>query len=358
VEVNGDVEYGHRMKVWHFCVGTMLGLALGCGGSPEAKSPRERLPENVILRVDRVDVAATQPGTQNRWDGPEREPPGTAVCSLLALGTNLLHPVSGEHAEKLCGALVRPEHRERFAEDPDLRVRLRAGASVSYDTPVVRNLASHSFTYEFVVPIAAVPPDGLGIEVLDDDGKDGAQSIGVARMTLEIIANTWESSSRMFTTSAGALSHLEVVVAPYTAMDIPKREMLASSELLPVGRRLAAGEIVHLRAEGSYTVGKWYDAKLGPRGHATADARRFNFPQEPFASAPHAAGIALAGENDLFVGALVAPCVDFTSLYAGVLRVGINDTETVNNEGKIAFEGLSRAPTPEEWGKRVNAECR
>lgn len=346
------------MKSRHFGAGMALGLVLGCGGSPEAKSPRERLPENVILRVDRVDVAATRPGTQNRWDGPEREPRGDAVCSLLALGTNLLSPVSGDHAQELCGALVRPEHRERFAQDPDLRVRLSAGASVNYDTPVTRDLTSHSFAYEFVVPTSAVPPDGLRIEVLDDDGKDGAQSIGVARLTLEAIANAWESPSRMVTTQAGALLHLEVVVAPYTPLDIAKREMLASSEPLPIGRRLAAGEIVHLRAEGSYTVGKWYDAKLGPKGYSSDSARSYNFKQEPFASAPHGAGIALAGENEVFVGALVAPCVDFTSLYAGVLRVGINDLEPVNNEGRIAFEGLLRAPTLEEWGKRVNAECR
>jgi aryl carrier-like protein len=32
--------------------------------------------------------------------------------------------------------------------------------------------------------------------------------------------------------------------------------------------------------------------------------------------------------------------------------------EPLNNEGRIAFEGLLRAPTVEEWGKRVNAECR
>jgi hypothetical protein len=347
------------MSAWHFCAGTALGLTLGCGGAPEAKSARERLPENVILRVDRVDVAATQPGTQNRWDGSAREAGGDAVCSLLGLGTNLLSPVSGDQAERLCGALVRPEHRERFPEDPDLFVRLSAGAAVRYETLVTRDLTSHSFSYEFVVPTSAVPPDGLRIEVLDDDGKNDAQSIGSIRMTLDTIATTWESPSRLHTASAGALVRLEVVVAPYTPLDIAKRELLASSEPVPIaGRRLAAGEIVHLRAEGSYTVGKWHDAKLGPRGYSTDEARRYNFRQEPFASAPHGAGIALAGEDDVFVGALVAPCVDFTSLYAGVLRVGINDTEPLNNEGRIAFEGYLRAPTVEEWTRRVNAECR
>lgn len=346
------------MKVSKCCTGMAFGLALGCGGAPEAKSPRERLPENITLRIDRVDVAGTQPGTQNRWDGSEREPQGDAVCSLLALGTNLVSPVSGDHAKDLCGALVRQEHRERFPADPDLRVRLSAGASVAYDSPVARDLTSHSFAYEFVVPTSAVPPDGLRIEVLDDDGKDGAQSIGSARLTLETIATTWESATRLFRTSSGALSNLEVVVGPYEPLTIEKREMLATSEPLPIGRRLAAGEIVHLQAKGSYTVGSWYDAKLDPRGYSTDAARRYNFQQEPFASAPHAAGIALAGENDLFVGALVAPCVTFTSHYAGVLRVGINDTEPENNEGRIAFEGYLRAPTVEEWTKRVNEACR
>ena len=67
---------------------------------------------------------------------------------------------------------------------------------------------------------------------------------------------------------------------------------------------------------------------------------------------------ALAGQDDRFVGAVVAPCVTFTSLYAGELRVGINDREPENNEGEIAFEGFVRAPTVTEWGRRVNAECR
>src|SRR5262245_13515297 len=119
------------MKEWQCFTGIALAFALtlACGGAPEAKSPRERLPENITLRVDRVDVAATQPGTQNRWDGSDREPRGEVVCSLLALGTNLVSPVSGDHAKNLCGALVREEHRERFPEDPDLLLRLSAGAS-------------------------------------------------------------------------------------------------------------------------------------------------------------------------------------------------------------------------------------
>ena len=37
---------------------------------------------------------------------------------------------------------------------------------------------------------------------------------------------------------------------------------------------------------------------------------------------------------------------------------GINDTEPVNNEGWITFEGFARAPTVEEWGRRMNVPCR
>jgi hypothetical protein len=341
------------------CGLTVVGLSVGCGGGPPAKSARERLPENIVLRVDRVAVAPKQPGTQSRWDGPERELRSSGVCSLLALGTNLLSPVSGDHAAELCGALVRLEHRERFPEDPDLRVRLAAGPTVGFESPVALDLTSHSFAYEFVVPTSAVPPDGLRIEVLDDDAKDGAQSIGVARLTLEALAETYESPTRLFSTSAGAVLQLEVVVSPYAPMELAKRKLLVTTAPAPFGKRpLMAGEVVHLRAEGKYKVGDWYDAPLGPAGYTDGAARRYNFEQEPFASAPHAAGIALAGKTDVFVGALVAPCITFASPYAGQLRVGINDAEPANNDGWITFEGFARAPTVEEWGRRMNAACR
>jgi hypothetical protein len=224
---------------------------------------------------------------------------------------------------------------------------------------VALDLASHTFAYEFVVPTSAVPADGLRVEVLDDDAKDGGQSIGIVRLTLEQLANTFESPTRLLTTSGGGVVRMEVVVAPYSPTDIAKRAFPATFDPQPImTRKLAAGEVVHLRAEGSYKVGSWYDKSVGPTGYAGDTARRYNFKQAPFVNAPHATGIALAGKNDLFVGALVAPCVTFTSLYAGDLRVGINDTEPANNDGVIAFEGYTRAPTVEEWGRRVSDECR
>jgi hypothetical protein len=347
------------MKGWNGYAATITALTLGCGGPPEAKSVRDRLPENIVVRVDRVGVSPTQPGTQNRWDGPEPELRADAVCSLVAIGTNLVSPVAGEGVQGLCGAMMRAEHLERSPQDPDLRLRLGAGASVSFESPIALNVTSHSFAYEFVVPTSAVPADGLRLEVLDDDAKDGGQSIGAKRLTLETLADTYESPTRMLTTSEGAIVQLEIVVAPYTPMDIEKRQIPATFDPQRVGiRRLMAGEIVHLRSEGKYKVGDWYDASLGPSGYSGDAARRYNFKQEPFVNAPHAAGIALAGQDDLFVGVLVAPCVTFTSVYAGDLRVGINDTEPKNNDGGIAFEGFTRAPTVKEWGRRVNAQCR
>ena len=203
-----------------------------------------------MLRVDRVDVAPKRPGTENRWDGAEPEARGNAVCSLLAIGANLVSPVSGEGVEGLCGAMIRADQRERFPQDPDLRLRLSAGANVSFESPVTLDLTSHTFAYEFVVPTSAVPADGLRIEVLDDDAKDGGQSIGVTRLTLETLAKAYESPSRLLTTSAGGLA-LEVVVSPYSPTDIAKRAFPATFDPQRIGKRkLAAGEIVHLRAEG------------------------------------------------------------------------------------------------------------
>jgi hypothetical protein len=62
-----------------------------------------------------------------------------------------------------------------------------------------------------------------------------------------------------------------------------------------------AGEVVKVRASGSFRVGSWYGESLSPTAHS------------------------------------------------GALRVGLNDSDLDNNEGLVSFEVELRAPTAEEW---------
>jgi hypothetical protein len=126
--------------------------------------------------------------------------------------------------------------------------------------------------------------------------------------------------------------------------------MSASDEpRLVSARPLAAGERVSLSAQGAYTVGSWYDKKVGPDGYPNSDPQGYNFKQAPFAAAKHACAIALIGERNRVEGTVVGTSVSFMTRVAGPLRVGVNDTDPSNNSGSLSFEGETRAPTPEEW---------
>jgi hypothetical protein len=303
--------------------------------------------------VDRVNVSATRPGTQDRWDGNVADHDDAAICSLVAAGTRLLAAEAAEGVGLLCG-FMRSKQPERDRRNPDLQVRLSAGSAVRFDSFVESDVLSHVFGYEFVVPTAAVPPDGLRFEVLDWDSGRSGEAIGVARVTLEMLAQALDSPAQLIDVPAGAVEHLELVIAPYTPLVIAPANLRASQGPLTVGgRQLAAGEIVMLRAQGSYTVGSWFDRRIGPRGYPLGKARGYNLGLEPFLSAPHGCGIALAGKNPQLAGALVAPEATFVAQYSGPLRVGLNDKDARNNRGWISFQGSTRAPKPEEWGRAL-----
>src|SRR5690606_19367876 len=135
-------------------------------------------------------------------------------------------------------------------------------------------------------------------EVLDWDSRQGGEAMGVARVTREMLAQALESPQQLIDVPAGSVEHLELVIAPYTPLVIEPANLPASEAPHAVGsRQLAAGEIVMLRAAGTYTAGSWFDQRIGPGGYPRGKARRYNLGLEPFLSAPHGCGIALAGHE-------------------------------------------------------------
>jgi hypothetical protein len=144
-----------------------------------------------------------------------------------------------------------------------------------------------------------------------------------------------------------AAQHLEISVHAYVPMKFDRSVQHASDGPRKVGTRpLIAGEFVSLQANGHYTVGPFFDTPIDPKGYPKGEARNYNV--EAFRSSPHACGVALVGELGT---AEVTPSASFVTRYAGRLRVGVNDTDLQNNQGWIAFEGSSRAPTLAEWAE-------
>lgn len=323
--------------------------ALACSGAATPTAPPE-LPKTIVLRIDRVVVSPTKPETNEPWDGPDKEPI-SAPCHLLSLALGVASsPILGSGAEFLCQVSQAKREQQRKHEDPDLALRISAGTGTAYLSPTSRDVSNDTFKYEIAVPTAAIPADGLLVEVVDDDGTQGAQPIGAIRFYRGDFARALASSTKMLVTTDPAIRRLEVIVSEYAPIKIKPTSMAASEGLRSAETRaLFAGEVVELAASGTYTVGKWYSAPLNPRGYPAEEARGYNFEPEPFHSAPHACGVATIGVEGTVHGVLVSPSQTFVARVPGPLRFGVNDNEPQNNNGSLAFQGATRAPTAEEW---------
>jgi hypothetical protein len=332
----------------------MAVLSLLVGSTPScvrgSNKPKGRmLPETLVLRVDEVVVSPSRPGTNETWDGPDVEDDPAAGCKLLALGAALANPVLGKGLDSLCSFSHAPQ-RERDPASPDLQVRLSAGDAAGYLSTVEPDTVRAVFGYEFTLPLAAIPPEGVRMDVLDIDVGKKPELIGSTRISRADLEQAFLSPTQLLTLHDDAVQKLEIVIGAYAPLSIPEARLSASSKPTAIGsRKIIAGEVVNLRASGVYTVGSWYDTKIGPAGYPGNDARSYNFSDAPFGDAPHACGIALIGATESVEGVVVGTGRIFPAVLSGTLRVGVNDTDPANNSGWLSFVGSSRAPTPTEW---------
>lgn len=324
--------------------GLVLGAAVmmvGCGGP--ADSPPV-LPAALVLRIDAVEVGS-RVGSGSSWDGPEAEEEAGVGCRVLVAGLTLVEPAASPLAA-VCG-WAKGEQKERRAEAPDLLVRLGVGADVAYTTWVEPDTTSQSLQYEVVLPIAAIPADGLRVEVLDDDREQGVELIGGMRISRQELTNAYRSGSKLLVLSDGAVRRLEVVVSGYGAVEAVELRRRASdgpAKLRPAAR---AGEVVSVRASGKFKVGSWFDETLTPAGYPGGDARSYNL--RSFEKQPHACAIALISTGRNIEGEVIGLERTFVAKHAGALSVGLNDKDLSNNEGQVSYRVTRRAPTADEW---------
>lgn len=313
-----------------------------CGGAPSV-SPPPPLPAALVLRIDAVDVQPRADGLT--WDGPASEGDPGAGCKVLVAGLAVVEPVLSS-ASVLCG-LASATPLERRHEEPDLVVRLGAAADVSYSSWVVRDTSSQALQYEFVVPVAALPADGLRLDVLDDDADQGTELIGSMRLSRDELIRTYQSSSKLLVLSGGAVRRVELVTGPYVDEPATRTARHARDEPIVIGRRVMAGEVLSVHASGSFTVGSWFDRKLDPAGYPGNEARSYNL--GPFTKEPHACAVALIGDGRTVDGVPIGADKTFVANHAGRIRVGLNDRDLTNNDGQVSFEVARRAPTVAEW---------
>jgi hypothetical protein len=270
-------------------------------------------------------------------------------------------PVAGKAAEFLCRASEpEPRQQEQDLTKPDLQVRLSAGTGQTYATETVRDVTLATFVHPFVVPVAAIPADGLRVEVVDVDGADGGEAIGAVRVSAaEALATLRSPNHILMKQQAPSLQALELVIDAYTPVPTATLVMPVSDGTKKVdGRELFAGEVVRVTAAGRYQVGHYYDAPLTPLGYPGGGPKEYNFPYEPLKSASHGCGFALVGHQQRET-TLVAACGSFLSVETGPVVVGVNDTDPSNNTGDVTFTVERRAPTADEWERQhtVGDDC-
>lgn len=323
---------------------TQVAFAGGCGGAGPKSAPAARVPDAFVLRIDVVRIGK-QSDSGRDWDGPEPERDAGAGCRVLVAGVMMLEPMLSP-LSALCG-LGGGEQRERRAEAPDLRLRLAVGSDVAYETWVVPDTSSQSLQYEFVVPSAAIPPDGLRLEVWDDDRNRESELIGDKRLSLQDLTDAYRSATKLLPVAGGAIQQLDIVVSAYQPIATTKISRRANDVPVRIAQPVRAGEVLSVRASGRFTVGSWFDRSLDPAGYPGGSARSYNL--ESFERKPHACAIALIAKGTNVEGEAVGTASTFVARHAGALSVGLNDRDPSNNQGQVTFEISRRAPTAEDW---------
>jgi len=341
---------------------TVTALPLGCGGSqaptPNAMAPIVS-PSYVVLRVDTVRVAPQRPNGTS-WDDaePPREDPFCLIVGATAGGVALGYapqaaPTALGTVTALCKALDPPAQRQHDPTLPDLQVRLSAGMGAPYVTDTIADTTLFTFAEAFVVPVDAIPPDGLRLEVVDNDdpqssGAGRAETIATLRISRDELVGALASPTHMIRRpQAPALLDLELVVTPYgstTAL----ATMSANEGTKDTHLTAFSGEVLRVRAVGSYHVGSWHSEELSPAGYPGGGPMRYNWPVEPLASAPHGSAFLLVGRHTR-TAHLTPGCTTVLVSHPGPIVLGVNDKEPENNTGSLSFTIERRPPSAAEW---------
>ncbi len=333
--------------------------------APDAAPAPAPEPEPVgwIIKVHNVRVATLRSGSSDHWDGAVADvaTSNAGLCGVVgALVGGVAGAVVGGPAVAVGAASIgkgvsealcpesRPLARERDPQAPDLVVALTVGDQTPEQmlrTPSARDSYEDAFDYAFVVPTEVIPPEGVQLRVQDQDGPGDFETLGVFHLTLHDLHDGLVQP--MLVLSDGAVLRLELSVAraPEPSQQIVDLDVARGLQVVE-GAGMMAGELVEIRAQGSYSLAK-DRAPVGPAGGGKW--KNGNIQEAPFASAEHGAALAVLGLGQRIDKLLVPGCVQLTTRYAGQLVLGINDTGTADNTGKLSFTIFRRVPTAVEW---------
>jgi hypothetical protein len=242
---------------------------LGCAHAPKTSPAR-----GVVLSMTRLTVKPTpenNPGAS--WDQGPQESNDDEGCGLL-VALDLFAPGVGSVASAVCSFNSSSSDGGQYrAEDPDLFVAFELGAA-TYTSPVIVDRPSHDLRYSLFIPQAALRGEELRVAVYDLDGADRRDSTLIADRDFTAAQLDGKIELRGEALGEPSLEILRLEIDEAPRPQAASRSMSAASSLLALDDLdIPAGMLVEIRATGSYSIGSWNDAKLGPDGYPGGTSR-------------------------------------------------------------------------------------
>lgn len=329
-------------------------VLLGCAhASPQVPPSR-----GVVVTMTRLTVKPTpndNPGA--RWDQGPQDSNDDDGCGLLAV-LDVFAPGVGTVASAVCTfSSSSSDGGQHRAEDPDLFVAFELGAA-TYTSPVIVDRPSHDLRYALFIPTSALRGDDLRVAIYDLDGEDRRQSTLIAdrEFTSAQLGGKLELRGDALGEPSLELLRLEVDAPPRPQQ--VTRTISAAAGLVAIDElELPAGMLVEIRATGSYKIGSWNDATIGPDGYPNGGPRDYNLPGEVLRKAKHGTAVALLHKDSAAQAVVVGACVRFIARSGGQLFVGVNDSDFHNNSGKLSFDIHVTNPDAQTWARGGVQTC-
>lgn len=312
----------------------------------------------VVVTMTRLTVAPTpenNPGA--RWDEGKQDSRGDEGCGLL-VALDFVAPGLGSLASTVCSlGAGGGESSQWKPEDPDLFATFEVGGA-TFVSPVIPDRASHDLEYSLFIPRQALRATGLDLAIYDLDGEDARQATLIAdhqldrgdlHRTLELRGSDLDEPS---------LKLLRLQVSKPPRPQTASHTMEANDGLIAIDSlEIPAGMLVEIRASGSYHIGSWNDAKLGPVGYPGGGPQDFNLPGQVFRTAKHGGAVALLQQDSAAQAIVVGECTRFIAQSGGTLYVGVNDRDYRNNSGELSFEIRVTTPDTDAWTAGGKQAC-
>lgn len=330
----------------------LLGASACAHGSASAPT------KGVVVTMTRMTVTPTPKDSPAvTWDAGAQDSQDDAGCGLLIALDFVAAPL-GAVASTVCSMASSGDRGGQWrSEDPDLFARFEVG-STSYTSPVIADRASHDLAWSLFLPREALRDELLALSVYDLDGAGTRQSTLIADVELREGQLDGRLELRGADIEEPSLELLRLEFGDPPRPQSANHAMSADEGLVALDNlEIPAGMLVEVRATGSYRIGSWNDARLGPEGYPGGGPRDYNLPGEVFRRARHGAAVALVQHDSAAQAVVVGSCVRFVTSSGGTLYVGVNDREHRNNSGELGFAVRVTTPSTSEWSRGGVLAC-